>query len=171
MPGIGGLEVIRQVRQHSSVPIIVLSVHGAEQNKVIALDAGADDYVTKPFGIDELLARIRAALRRAVSPQTANVFECGELRVDFQSRLVTMRSVEVHLTPTEYELLKSMIGHAGKVLTHRMLIHTVWGDQYGADSHYLHVYIAQLRRKLEPDPAHPRFILTEPGVGYRFRAP
>jgi two-component system KDP operon response regulator KdpE len=171
LPDIDGLEVIRQVRKHSSLPIIVLSVRGAERDKVTALDWGADDYVTKPFGIDELLARIRAALRRADSPQATSIFECGELRVNFELRQVTMGGQEVHLTPTEYDLLRALIGCAGKVLTHRRLLHEVWGDRYGAAPHYLHVYMAQLRHKLEPDPAQPHYIMTEPGVGYRFRGP
>jgi two-component system KDP operon response regulator KdpE len=170
MPAMSGMEVIRQVRQHSSVPIIILSVHGAEHYKVMALDAGADDFVTKPFGIDELLARMRAVVRRVVPTPNAQAFESGELHIDVLQRRVLVRGREVHLTPNEYDLLKVLVSQAGKVLTHRTLLREVWGDEFGADSHYLHVYIAQLRRKLELDPMQPKLIITEPGIGYRFRA-
>ncbi|HLG61114.1 MAG TPA: response regulator transcription factor [Ktedonosporobacter sp.] len=170
LPGISGLEVCQQVRAQSALPIIVLSVKGAERDKVQALDLGADDYVPKPFGIDEVLARIRVALRHSamLSSGTQPRFESGPLCVELAQRLVTLNGQEVKLTPTEYDLLKVLIQHKGKIMTRQMLLKEVWGAGYGADSHYLHVYIGQLRRKIEPDPASPRFILTIPGVGYRF---
>lgn len=170
LPGISGLEVCQQVRAQSSLPIIVLSVKGAERDKVQALDLGADDYVPKPFGIDEVLARVRVALRHSamLSSGTQPRFESGPLCVELAQRQVTLHGQEVKLTPTEYELLKVLIQHKGKIMTRQMLLKEVWGAGYGADSHYLHVYIGQLRRKIEPDPASPRFILTIPGVGYRF---
>ncbi len=168
LPGIDGLEVIRQVRRNSSLPIIVLSVHGAEHRKVAALDAGADDFVTKPFGIEELLARVRAVLRRVVQPMGTTTLECGDLRIDLERHLVTMRGIPVHLTPIEFDLLKTLVESPGKVFTHRMLLQQVWHNQSGVNPHYLHVYIAHLRQKLESDPNNPRSILTEPGIGYRF---
>jgi two-component system KDP operon response regulator KdpE len=171
MPGIGGLETCRRLRERAAVPIIILSVQEREADKIAALDLGADDYVTKPFGLGELLARIRAALRRANAPgAAAPIFAAGPLRVDFARRLVTLGDQPVHLTPTEFDLLKYLVAHADRVVTHDVLLRAIWGDRYGAEPHYLHVYINQLRRKLEPDPARPRSILTEPGVGYRFRA-
>lgn len=172
LPGMSGLEVCRQVRAQSALPIIVLSVKDTERDKVQALDLGADDYVSKPFGIDEVLARVRVALRHTAQVQTGTepIFVLGELRVDFAQRLVTKNTQEVKLTPTEYDLLKALIKNRGKIMTRQMLLSQVWGTGYGADSHYLHVYIGQLRRKIEPDPAHPRFILTVSGVGYRFSA-
>ena len=169
LPGISGLEVCRRLREHSSVPILVLSARGEERDKVAALDLGADDYLTKPFGVEELLARIRAALRRAAGLRGPSmVIEAGDLRVDVDRRLVTHTGVEVHLTATQFNLLKTLVVHAGRVLTHAYLLRTVWGPEYEGETQVLRVFIAQLRRKVEPDPAHPRHIRTEPGVGYRF---
>src|SRR6266700_2504554 len=172
LPGMSGLEVCQQVRAQSNLPIIVLSVKGAERDKVQALDLGADDYVPKPFGVDEVLARVRVALRHTAQVQagTEPSFTAGPLRVDFAQRLVQVNGQEVKLTPTEYDLLKALIKNRGKIMTRQMLLSQVWGTGYGTESHYLHVYIGQLRRKIEPDPAHPRFILTISGVGYRFHA-
>ena len=172
LPGISGLEVCQRVRTHSNVPIIVLSVKDGERDKVRALDLGADDYVSKPFGVDEVLARIRVALRHAalIQGQTEQLFTSGALKVDFARRLVLLDEQEVKLTPTEYDLLKTLIYHKGKIMTRQMLLSQVWGTGYGAEAHYLHVYIGQLRRKIEPDPTHPRFITTVSGVGYRFNA-
>jgi two-component system, OmpR family, KDP operon response regulator KdpE len=170
LPGISGLEVTKRVRAQSNLPIIVLSVKDAERDKVLALDLGADDYVPKPFGMDEVLARIRVALRHTAQVQTGTEpsFTAGPLKVDFAQRLVRVNGQEVKLTPTEYDLLKALILNRGKIMTRHMLLAQVWGVGYGTESHYLHVYIGQLRRKIEPDPAHPRFILTISGVGYRF---
>lgn len=170
LPGISGLEVCKRVREQSNLPIIVLSVKDAERDKVRALDLGADDYVPKPFGMDEVLARIRVALRHSaqVRSGTEPSFTCGPLKVDFAQRQVLVNGKEVKLTPTEYDLLKVLIKNSGKILTRQMVLSQVWGTGYGTESHYLHVYIGQLRRKIEPDPAHPRFILTVSGVGYRF---
>lgn len=172
LPGISGLEVCKKVRAASNLPIIVLSVKDTERDKVLALDLGADDYVSKPFGMDEVLARIRVALRHSAQTQTGTepIFTAGPLRVDFAQRVVMINGAEVKLTPTEYDLLKALINNAGKIMTRQMLLSQVWGAGYGADAHYLHVYVGQLRRKIEPDPAHPRFILTVSGVGYRFNA-
>lgn len=170
LPGLSGLDVCKQVRAESSLPIIVVSVKDTERDKVLALDLGADDYVSKPFGMDEVLARIRVALRHSAQIQagTEPTFVAGPLKVDFAQRVVTVNDGEVKLTPTEYDLLKALIKNTGKIMTRQMLLSQVWGTGYGADAHYLHVYIGQLRRKIEPDPAHPRFILTISGVGYRF---
>ena len=172
LPGISGLEVAKRVRAQSNLPIIVLSVKDTERDKVLALDLGADDYVSKPFSMNEVLARIRVALRHAaqVGSGTEPIFMAGPLRVDFAQRLVQVNGKEVKLTPTEYDLLKALIKNSGKIMTRQMLLSQVWGTGYGAESHYLHVYIGQLRRKIEPDPTHPRFILTISGVGYRFNA-
>ena len=172
LPGMSGLEVCKRVRSQSNLPIIVLSVKDTERDKVLALDLGADDYVSKPFGMNEVLARIRVALRHAaqVESGTEPIFIAGPLRVDFAQRLVQVNDQEVKLTPTEYDLLKALIKNKGKIMTRHMLLSQVWGTGYGTESHYLHVYIGQLRRKIEPDPAHPRFILTISGVGYRFHA-
>ncbi len=170
LPDVDGLEVARRIRAASQVPILVLSVRGEETLKVQALDQGVDDYVTKPFGAAELLARIRVALRHAAGQTTAPVVEAGDLRLDFERRQVTLSGEEVHLTPTEYEVLKYLAQHAGKVVTHRMLLQQVWGPAYLDETQYLHVFMSQLRRKLEPDASRPRHILTEPGVGYRFAA-
>jgi two-component system KDP operon response regulator KdpE len=169
LPDLDGSEVIRRLRQRAPTPIIVLSVRDAEGDKVAALDAGADDYVTKPFGADELLARVRAALRRLAGPagQPDGAFVAGDLRVDLQRREVTVRGERVRLTPTEYDLLKTFVRYPDRVLTDRMLLQHVWGSEYGSESHYLHVYVARLRRKLEGGHGQ-RWIQTEPGVGYRF---
>ncbi|TMC21106.1 MAG: response regulator transcription factor [Chloroflexi bacterium] len=170
LPGMSGLEVCKRVREQSNLPIIVLSVKDTERDKVLALDLGADDYVSKPFGMNEVLARVRVALRHTAQIQagTEPVFTAGLLRVDFAQRLVQVAGREVKLTPTEYDLLKALISNSGKIMTRQMLLSQVWGTGYGSEAHYLHVYIGQLRRKIEPDPAHPRFILTVSGVGYRF---
>jgi two-component system, OmpR family, KDP operon response regulator KdpE len=169
LPGMDGLEVIRRVREQTQTPIVVLSAREAEPDKVRALDLGADDYLTKPFGVQELLARVRVALRHAShsAASAGPLFETGELRVDLERRLVFRLSDEVHLTPTEYKLLVTLVRNAGKVLTHRHLLHEVWGANYEGQTHYLRVYMAQLRQKLERDSARPRLLLTEPGVGYR----
>ena len=170
LPGMSGLDVCRRVRTDSSVPIIVLSVKNAERDKVEALDLGADDYIQKPFGMDEVLARIRVALRRAIQPARGAEprFETGPLSVDFARRRVLVGKREVSLTPTEYDLLKVFITHRGKILTRQMLLSEVWGAEAHARTHSLHVYVAMLRQKIEPVPERPRFILTIPCVGYRF---
>jgi two-component system KDP operon response regulator KdpE len=172
LPDIEGMEVIRQIRSHSSTPIVVLSVRGAEHDKVQALDLGADDYLTKPFGVEELLARVRVALRHAAMPRQGAdaVFRCGDLEIDLERRRVSVGGREVHLTPTEYALLKVLVSNPDRVVTDRMLLHEVWGSAYGEEAHYLHVYVARLRKKLEADPQTPRYIATEPGVGYRLLA-
>lgn len=171
MPGIEGAAVVRLIRESSTVPIIVLSAMGEESRKVEALELGADDYVTKPFGMEELLARIRSLLRRAAGAHRPQpVFIAGGLCVNFDRREVTLDQKPVKLTPTEYDLLKYMIEHAGKVLTHRLLLQEVWGQAYIDQAQYLRVFIGQLRKKLEEDPTRPRFIVTDPGVGYRFCA-
>jgi two-component system KDP operon response regulator KdpE len=169
LPDIDGVEVTRLLRQWTQIPIIILSVRGSEGDKIAALDAGADDYLTKPFGVGELLARLRAALRRTSQPQGEPIFTSGDLKVDLTRRLVTVAGREVQLTPNEYDLLCTLVAHAGKVLTHRHLLREVWGTGYEQDFHILHVNISNLRRKIEPDPARPQFIITEPGVGYRLR--
>ncbi len=166
LPDGSGTEVTRELRTWSSAPVIVLSVVGDEAEKVAALDAGADDYVTKPFSIDELLARLRAALRRADAPAEP-VVELGDLRIDLEKRAVSVGGEPVQLTPHEFALLRVLARNPGKLLTHAALLREVWGRGYGDESHYLHVYVSQLRRKLEADPARPRYILTEPGAGYR----
>jgi two-component system KDP operon response regulator KdpE len=172
LPGIDGVEVIRRLRSWSEVPVIVLSVRDAQADKVAALDAGADDYVTKPFAMDELLARMRAVLRRKGPAEVAPaVVEAGPLRIDLARRLVIRDGGTVHLTPTEYALLEQLVSNPGKLLTHRYLLQKVWGGAYGEQSHYLRVYVAGLRKKLEQDPSSPSLILTEPGVGYRWVAP
>ena len=170
LPGISGLEVCRWIRTTSSTPIIVLSVKGTEKDKVQALDAGADDYVLKPFGMDEILARIRAALRHVarVPLGTAPQIRIGPLEMDLARRDVRLNEKELQLTPTEYDLLKVFLMHRGKILTRQMLLTDVWGENSPERSHSLHVYVAQLRQKIEPTPDQPRFILTIPGVGYRF---
>ncbi|MEO6724243.1 MAG: response regulator transcription factor [Blastocatellia bacterium] len=172
MPQMGGLELCRRLRKLSQVPIIVLSVKGEERTKVEALDAGADDYITKPFGIDELLARVRATLRRAPTATEREVKEItlGDFHVDLEARTVAARGEEVHLTPKEYELLVYLIRRAGKVLTHRVLLGAIWGGDYTEQTEYLRVFVGQLRKKIEVDPAKPRYILTEPWIGYRFNA-
>jgi two-component system KDP operon response regulator KdpE len=171
LPDGDGLDLARQIREWSGVPIIVISARGREDDKVAALDLGADDYLTKPFGVSELLARIRVALRHAVqsaSPE-ASVLDVGPLHLDMARRAVLVAGEEVHLTPIEYRLLTLLARNAGKVLTHRQLLTEVWGPSYAGETHYLRVFMAQLRRKVEPDPARPRIFLTEPGVGYRMR--
>src|SRR5262245_25762221 len=171
MPNLDGLELCRRLRLISQIPIIVLSVKGEEKTKVEALDAGADDYVTKPFGIEELLARVRAALRRAPSiadDESTSVLEAGDFRLDLETRSGTVQGREIHLTPKEFELLTHLIRQAGKVLTHRKLLTAIWGGNYAEQTEYLRVFIGQLRKKIEPDPAAPRYILTEPWIGYRF---
>ncbi|MGE3858143.1 MAG: response regulator [Dehalococcoidia bacterium] len=169
LPDMDGVAVIRAVRAHSSLPIIVLSARDEERDRVAALDAGADDYVSKPFGIEELLARVRVALRHAAQPSAGAgaQWSSGELAVDLDRRRVSVGGAEVHLTPTEYALLKVFVTHRDRVLTDRMLLREVWGAEYGDESHYLHVYVARLRKKIEPDPQRPRHLLTEPGIGYR----
>jgi two-component system KDP operon response regulator KdpE len=170
LPDTRGTDVCRELRTWSTVPVIVLSVVGDESEKVAALDAGADDYVTKPFGLDELLARLRAALRR-VDAETEPVREIGELRVDLAGREVSFAGRPVQLTPNEFTLLSLLVRNEGKLLTHKAILEEVWGHAYTDESHYLHVYVSQLRRKLEPESARPRYILTEPGVGYRLVDP
>lgn len=171
MPGMDGLELIRRVREQSAVPIIVLSGIDDEQSKVQALELGADDYMTKPFGVDELLARTRAVMRRGAGAHGAEpIFARGDLSVNLDRREVRLSGQHVKLTPTEYDILKYMIQYAGKPLTHRMLLTTVWGPGYHDKVQYLRVFMGQLRKKLEKDPEHPCFILTDPGVGYRFCA-
>lgn len=169
LPDIDGVEVVRMLREWTQTPIIILSVRGSDHDKIAALDAGADDYLTKPFSMGELIARLRATLRRAVQPQTEPVFTSGALKVDLARRSVTVDGREVQLTPTEYNLLCVLVAHAGKVLTHIQLLREVWGPEYGQESHMLQVNISNLRRKIEPDPVRPRHILTESGVGYRLR--
>jgi two-component system, OmpR family, KDP operon response regulator KdpE len=169
LPDKDGIEVTRLVREWTQTPIIILTVQEQEGAKIAALDAGADDYVTKPFGMGELLARMRAALRRATAPTGEPVFSTGELTVDLARRLVTVGDREVQLTPTEYDLLRSLVTYAGKVLTHRQLLRQVWGAGYENETHLLRVNMSNLRHKLEPDAARPQLILTEPGVGYRLR--
>lgn len=170
LPDGRGTDVARELRTWSSVPVIVLSVVGEESEKVAALDAGADDYVTKPFGIDELLARLRAAMRR-VEPSSEPLIEIGELRVDLEKRAVSMDGRPVQLTPHEFELLRLLARNEGKLMTHAAILREVWGRAYSEESHYLHVYVSQLRRKIEPEPTRPRYILTEPGAGYRLVTP
>lgn len=171
MPRMDGLEVCRRVREYSSVPIIVLTALDAESDKVTALDLGADDYLSKPFGVEELLARMRAVLRRTQgeTPQRGSgVKQFDDLEVDLTGHIVRLHGTEVRLSPTEFALLKLLITHAGKVVTHRMLLQSIWGPEYGGEAEYLRVYMNRLRHKLERDPANPRYLLTEPGVGYRF---
>jgi len=168
LPDMEGTEVTARLREWTTLPIIILSVRGQESDKITALDAGADDYLTKPFSVGELMARIRVVLRRAArSGQPESVFTTAELTVDLARRLVQVRGQDVQLTPTEYDLLRTLVNHAGRVLTHQFLLREVWGMGYEAEAHLLRVNISNLRRKLELDPARPRYILTEPGVGYR----
>jgi two-component system, OmpR family, KDP operon response regulator KdpE len=170
LPDIDGMEVIRQVREWSRMPIVILSARGQEHQKVDALDAGADDYLTKPFSVGELVARIRVALRHATQGAGESgepVFISGSLRVDLARRQVFVGDREIHLTPIEYRLLTTLVKYAGRVITHRQLLKEVWGPGNVEETHYLRVYMAQLRRKLETDPARPQYLLTEPGVGYR----
>jgi two-component system KDP operon response regulator KdpE len=170
LPDRSGTDVARELRGWSAVPILVVSAVGDEREKVAALDAGADDYVTKPFGVEELLARLRAALRRVDSP-TDPVIRLGDVVVDLERRLVTREGAPIALTPTEFNLLRLFVRNEGKLLTHPTILREVWGPAYDDESHYLHVYVSQLRRKLEADPARPRLLLTEPGAGYRLVRP
>jgi two-component system KDP operon response regulator KdpE len=169
LPDSDGFEITRRLREWTTTPIIVVTVQEQETAKIAALDAGADDYVTKPFGMGELLARMRVALRHAASPAAEPVFSAGQLTVDLGQRLVSVDGREVQLTPTEYDLLRMLVTHAGKVLTHRQLLRQVWGVGYETETHLLRVNMSNLRHKLEADPARPQYILTEPGVGYRLR--
>jgi len=170
LPDIDGVEVTRRMREWSQIPIIILSVREQEQDKIAALDAGADDYLTKPFGTGELMARIRAAIRRSTRNEDEPLIEINQLKVDLARRQVTLANQEIALTPTEYELLRILAQNIGKVLTHRQLLKQVWGQTYGEDMHLLRVNISNLRRKIEPDPTRPTYILTEAGVGYRLRS-
>ena len=172
LPDADGIDLTREIREWSRVPIIVISARGREDDKVAALDAGADDYLTKPFGVNELLARVRVALRHAAqtgADDAGEVIEQGPVRIDQPRREVTVDGREVHLTPIEYRLLVLMARNAGKVLTHRQILKEVWGPSHAGQTHYLRVFMAQLRRKIEDDPARPRLVVTEPGVGYRMR--
>jgi two-component system KDP operon response regulator KdpE len=169
LPDMDGIEVTRQLREWSQTPIIILSVREAEQDKIAALDAGADDYLTKPFGTGELMARMRVVMRRLSSKTDEPVLQVGGLLMDLAHRLVTVDDVEVALTPTEYDILRLLLRNAGKVLTHRQLLRQVWGSAYESEMHLLRVNISNLRRKIEPDPSRPHYLLTEPGVGYRIR--
>jgi two-component system KDP operon response regulator KdpE len=170
LPDADGKEIISLVRKETQTPIIVLSVRDAEREKVLALTLGADDYLTKPFGPDELLARVRVALRHAARPQSGAdaIIKNGDLELDVERRQVKLASEEVRLTPTEFDLLKALMQHMDKIMTDRMLLQEVWGADYGDEAHYLHVYVARLRKKIEADPRRPARLLTEPGVGYRF---
>jgi two-component system, OmpR family, KDP operon response regulator KdpE len=168
MPGMGGIAACREIRRATDAPIIMLTVRNAERDKVAALDAGADDYVVKPFGIQELLARVRAALRRYAPDEEVPPFVSKDVTIDFDSRAVTVRGHDVHLTPKEYDVLKHLVANQGKPLTHRRLLQSVWGPDYGVETENLRVVINQLRKKIEADPAKPKYILTEPWIGYRF---
>jgi len=171
MPGQSGLEICRDIRRTSDIPIIMLTVRSTERDKVQALDAGADDYVVKPFGSEELMARIRAALRRAGPSEAMPPFLSADLKIDFEKRAVTVRGQIVRLTPKEFELLRQLVANQGKALSHRRLLQAVWGPDYGDETEYLRVFINQLRKTLEPHPHHPRYIHTDPWVGYRFERP
>jgi two-component system, OmpR family, KDP operon response regulator KdpE len=170
LPDLDGLEVTRQLREWCQTPIIILSVRDQEKEKIHILDAGADDYLTKPFGVGELVARIRVALRHAYKTENQPIFQLGKLKVDFVKRTVLLDGHEVSLTPNEYDLLKLLIQNAGKVVTHRQMLHHIWGSDYETETHLLRVNISNLRHKLEPDPAQPKFIVTESGIGYRLKA-
>lgn len=172
LPDMDGVEVIKAVRTWSAIPIIILSARSSEQHKIDALDAGADDYLTKPFGFGELLARIRVALRHAIQPQAhiqAGVFTSANLKVDLHQRVVSLDGQEIHLTPIQYRLLAVLVQHAGRVLTHQQILKEVWGPSYQENAHYLRIYMSQLRQKLEAEPTQPKFLLTESGVGYRLK--
>jgi len=171
MPGISGLETCREIRSSSDIPIIMLTVRSSEHDKVQALDAGADDYVTKPFGSEELMARIRAGLRRAAPMESLPPFVSADLKIDFEKRAVSLKGEFVRLTPKEFELLRHLVANQGKAQGHRRLLQAVWGPDYGEETEYLRVFINQLRKKIEPDPKNPRYIHTEPWVGYRFDPP
>jgi len=170
LPDIDGVEVTRRLREWTQIPIIVVSVRDREEDKIAALDAGADDYLTKPFGAGELMARLRAALRRSAQPESEPVYQADGLMVDLSRREVLVNGESITLTPTEYDILRILIQHAGKVLTHKQLVHAVWGTSYEADAHLLRVNVSNLRHKIEVDPARPRYIVTEPGVGYRLKS-
>lgn len=170
LPDMDGKAVVETIREWSRVPIVVLSARDQENEKIAALDAGADDYITKPFSMGELLARLRVALRHAVSTEGSPLIFCGDLKIDLVARHVTLRDQEIKLTPTEYEILKVLAQNMGRVLTHRQLLKAVWGNAYHNDTHYIRVFIGQLRRKVEPNPSQPRYIITESGVGYRLIA-
>jgi two-component system KDP operon response regulator KdpE len=171
MPGMGGIAACREIRESSEAPIIMLTVRNAERDKVAALDAGADDYVVKPFGIEELLARIRAALRRYAPGDALPPYVSKELTLNFETRQLMVHGEEVHLTPKEFDVLRHLIANQGKPLTHRRILQSVWGPDYGEETENLRVVINQLRKKIEDDPAHPKYIRTEPWVGYRFQPP
>jgi two-component system KDP operon response regulator KdpE len=167
LPDGSGIDVLRELRTWSAIPVIVLSAVGDEREKVRALDAGADDYVTKPFGTEELLARLRAVLRRTVDTGSEPVVEVGNVRIDLAARLVTRDGEAVHLTPIEFDLVRALARNRGKLITHRRLLQEVWGPEFGEETHYLRVHVAHIRAKLEPDPSRPSLIVTDPGVGYR----
>ena len=169
LPDMDGVEVTRRLREWTQIPIIVVSVREQEQDKIAALDAGADDYLTKPFGVGELMARLRVALRRSAQAEIDPVFTSGKLVVDLNQREVSVDGQPVSLTPTEYDLLRTLVKHAGKVLTHDQLLRAVWGTAYESETHMLQVNISNLRRKIEPDPLRPGYLITEPGVGYRLK--
>ncbi len=169
LPDMDGVEVTRQLRQWTQIPIIILSVKGSERDKIAALDAGADDYLTKPFNTGELLARIRVAWRHKSQASDEPIFTVGDLQVDLLKRIVKVSDREIELTPTEYDILRILVKYAGRVVTHRQLLQEVWGEQYGEELHMLHVNISNLRRKIEGDPTRPRYIITDPGVGYRLK--
>jgi two-component system KDP operon response regulator KdpE len=170
LPDMDGIEVTRQLREWTQIPIIILSVRGSEKDKIAALDLGADDYLTKPFVVGELLARVRAALRRTAASGKTPLFKKGELEIDLERRLVKVAGNEIQLTPNEYELLKVLVDNSGKVMTHKHLLNAVWGPEYFGEFHMLRVNISNLRRKIEPDPSRPQIIITESGVGYRLKA-
>jgi two-component system KDP operon response regulator KdpE len=171
MPGRSGIETCREIREASDIPVIILTVRNAERDKVQALDAGASDYVVKPFGADELLARIRATLRRSAPIGSLPCFVSDDLSIDFEKRAIALRGKTVRLTPKEFELLHYLVANQGKPLPHRRMLQAVWGPDYGQETEYLRVFINQLRKKIEPDPRHPRYIHTEPWIGYRFDPP
>ena len=169
LPDMDGVEVTRRLREWTQIPIIIVSVREQEKDKIAALDAGADDYLTKPFGVGELMARLRSALRRSAQAETEPTFKTGNLEVDLNQREVSVNGLPVTLTPTEYDLLRTFVKHAGKVLTHDQLLRAVWGTAYESETHLLQVNISNLRRKIEPDPVRPSYLITEPGVGYRLK--
>ena len=169
LPDLDGVEVTRRLREWTQIPIIVVSVREQEKDKIAALDAGADDYLTKPFGVGELMARLRSALRRSAQAETDPVFKTGNLVVDLNQREVLVKGQTVSLTPTEYDILRTFVKHAGKVLTHDQMLRAVWGTAYESETHMLQVNISNLRRKIEPDPVRPSYLITEPGVGYRLK--
>lgn len=171
MPGMSGLETCAEIRTSSDVPVIMLTIRNTERDKVQALDAGADDYVVKPFGVQELMARIRAALRRSAPGDATAAFLSDDLKIDFEKRVVTVKNNPVRLTPKEFELLRHLVANRGKTLGHRRLLQAVWGPDYGEETEYLRVFINQVRKKIEPDPHKPRYILTEPWIGYKFDPP